>query len=124
VKSKDLATPDIQGQPQPLLIGLFADKAAEFVRFDLYGMDPEWLAALRGVYVKMRGRRFVALDQKTHQPRHAHAYRTANAPEREPFLEESLDQRPVLGRDAALVKLPDKLAAAGFALMVWEAIPT
>jgi hypothetical protein len=38
--------------------------------------------------------------------------------EREPFLEESLDQRPVLGRDAALVKLPDKLAAAGFAPVV------
>jgi hypothetical protein len=66
----------------------------------------------------MRGRRFVALDQKPHQPPHAHAYRTANAARARAFLEESLDQRPVLGRDAASVKLPDKLAAAGFAPMV------
>jgi len=33
-------------------------------------------------------------------------------------LKQSLDERPVLGGDPALLKLPDKLAAAGFALMV------
>jgi hypothetical protein len=38
--------------------------------------------------------------------------------EGEPFLEQSFDQRPALGRDAALLKLPDKLAATGFAPMV------
>jgi hypothetical protein len=44
MKSKDLAAPGVQGQPQPLLIGLFADKTAEFVRFNLQ----EWIVALRG----------------------------------------------------------------------------
>jgi hypothetical protein len=79
MESKDLAAPGVQGQPQPLLIGLLADKAAELVRFNLQGRDPEWTAALRGVYVKVGGRRFVALlGQKRHQPRHAHAYGTAN----------------------------------------------
>src|SRR5690242_13126082 len=53
LKSKDLAAAGIQGQPQPLLIGLFTDKTAEFVRFNLHGMDQEWIAALRGLYVKM-----------------------------------------------------------------------
>ena len=38
--------------------------------------------------------------------------------EREPFLKQALDQRPVLGRDPALLKLADKLAATGFAAMV------
>jgi hypothetical protein len=99
-------------------IGLFTDKAAEFVRFNLQGMDQERIRALRGLYVKMRGRRLIALHQKTHQPGHAHAYRTADATQREPFLEQPLHQRPVLGRDPPLRKLPDKLAATGFAPMV------
>ena len=38
--------------------------------------------------------------------------------EREPFPQQSLDQWPVLGRDPPLRKLPDKLAATGFAAMV------
>ena len=97
MERKGLAAPGVQGQPPPLLMGLFADKAAEFVRFNLQGRDPEWFAALRGLYVKVRGRRRVALDQKPHQPRHTHAYRTANAAQGEPFLEQSLDQRPALG---------------------------
>jgi hypothetical protein len=38
--------------------------------------------------------------------------------EREPFPQQPLDERPVLGRNPALLKLPDKLAPAGFAPMV------
>jgi hypothetical protein len=38
--------------------------------------------------------------------------------EREPFVEQPFDQRPVLGRDPALLKRSDKRAAAGFAAMV------
>jgi hypothetical protein len=64
LESKDLAAPGVQGQPQPLHIGLFTDKAAELVRFDLQGRGPEWIAALRGMYVKVRGRRRVALDSE------------------------------------------------------------
>jgi hypothetical protein len=93
MKSKDLTAPGVQGQPQPLLIGLFANKTAEFVRLNLQ------VAVLRGLYVKVRGRCRVALDQKAHQPRHAHADRTADAAQGEPFLEQSFDQRPALGRD-------------------------
>ena len=51
MESKDLAASGIQGQPQPLLMGLFADKAAELVRFNLQGMDQEWIVALREVYI-------------------------------------------------------------------------
>jgi hypothetical protein len=118
MESKDLAAPGVQGQPQPLLVGLLADKAAEVVRFSLQGRDQEWIAVPRGLYIKVRGRCRVALDQKAHQPGHAHAYGTANAAQEEPFLEQSFDQRPALGRDPALGKLPDKLAATGFTAMV------
>jgi len=38
--------------------------------------------------------------------------------ERKPFVEQPLDQGPVLARDPALLKFPDKLAATGFAAMV------
>jgi hypothetical protein len=66
----------------------------------------------------MRGRRRVALDQKAHQPRHANTYGTTDSTQREPFPKQSLNQRPALGRDPALRKRPDRLAAAGFAPMV------
>ena len=55
MKSKDLTAPGVQGQPQPLLIGLFTDKAAEFVRFNLQGRDSEWFAALRGCTLRCAG---------------------------------------------------------------------
>src|SRR5437868_5407341 len=61
-KRKDLAAAGVQGQPQPLLIGLFAHKAAKFVRFRLQGTGKERIAALRRLNVKMGGRRLVALD--------------------------------------------------------------
>jgi hypothetical protein len=116
MKSKDLAALGVQCQPQPLLIRLFTDKAAEFVCFHLQGMDEEErIAAWRELYVKVGGRRLVALHQKSHQPLHAHADGTA---QRKPFVEQPLDQRPVLTRDSALLKFPDKLAATGFAAMV------
>jgi hypothetical protein len=38
--------------------------------------------------------------------------------ERKPFIEQPLDERPVLDRNSALLKRPDKLAATDFALMV------
>ena len=113
MESKDLATPGVQGQPQPLLIGLFADKTAEFVRLNLQ------VAVPRGLYVKVRGRRRVALDSETPSAmscsRRPHGRCRAG---REPFLEQSLDQRPALGGDPALRKLPDTLAATGFAPVV------
>ena len=119
MKGKDLAAASIQGQPQPLRVRLFAHKAPEFVRFNLQGMDEEERSAVRReLYVKMGGRRLVALDQKSHQPFHAHADGTADAVQRKPFIEQPLDQRPVLSRDPALLKLPDKLAATGFAAMI------
>jgi hypothetical protein len=67
-------------------------------------MDQEWIAALRYLNVKMYRCRLIALDQKSHQPFHAHAYGTANAAQREPFIEQALDQRPVLARDPVLLK--------------------
>ena len=38
--------------------------------------------------------------------------------ERKPFLEQPLDQRPVLTRNPALLKFPDKLATTSFAAMI------
>jgi hypothetical protein len=42
--------------------------------------------------------------------------------ERKPFVEQPLDQRPVLTRDPALLKVPDKLATTGFAAMALFAV--
>src|SRR5689334_19903452 len=64
MKSKDLAAAGIQGQPQPLRVGLFADKAPEFVRFNLQGIAAERIGTLPRLRVKMGGRPLVALDSE------------------------------------------------------------
>src|SRR5689334_19490926 len=46
MESKDLTALDIQGQPQPLRVRLFADKAPEFVCFSLQRKDKERIGVL------------------------------------------------------------------------------
>jgi hypothetical protein len=118
-KSKDLTASGVQGQPQPLLMGFFADEAAEFVRFNLQGRDPEWFVALWGVYVKMRGRRRVALDSETpsatscsHRPHGRCRSRESRS------LSSRLTSARHSAETKALRKLSDNLAATSFASMV------
>src|SRR5690349_20569383 len=65
MKSKDLAAANLQCQPQPLLIGLFAYEATELLRFGLQGMDPERIAALGELNLKMGRCRLIALDSES-----------------------------------------------------------
>ena len=122
VKRKALAALNVQGQPQPLRVGLFAHKAAEFVRFGLQVTDQKQTAALRDLKIMCGCRLIEHSTWKGHQPLHAHAYGTADSAQRESFLEQALDQRPVLARDPALLKLSHKRAATDFALMVLLAV--
>src|SRR2546430_1030756 len=82
-------------------------------------MDGALIAALWHLNVKMGGRCLVALHQKSHQPLHAHAHRTADAARARAVRSSSRSsERPVLTGDPALRKLSDKLATTGFAAMV------
>src|SRR5689334_9550052 len=65
MKRKRLAAAGVQGQPEPLLMGLFTPKAAPFVGFRLQGINEERIAALRHRNVKMGGCCPIALDSES-----------------------------------------------------------
>ena len=53
MKSNDVACLRIHVDPDPLLVGLFVDKAGHFIRFHLEALDHDLLRPAHGLDVKM-----------------------------------------------------------------------
>ena len=62
------------------------------------------------------------VDDEPQEPLEPYPDRTANAPQGEPFEQQTLDQRPGLIRDKILLRSLHKLAWARLALMMLFAI--
>jgi hypothetical protein len=65
---------------------------------------------------------FKTVDEETSEPFESHPHGTADAPQGDPFAQQTLDQRPGLIRDAVWLRALHKLAWAGLALMLLFAI--
>ncbi len=75
-----------------------------------------------GLGVEMIRQRLKTRDENAQSPLQSPAHRTANAPQRETFQQQALDQGALFGRDELWLKALDKLAATVLTLIVLCAV--
>jgi len=85
MKSNDLARGGVHGDPYPLLVSLFLDKAGHLISFHLKPLDHHILFAGDRLDVQMIRQDLKALDEKAQEPLEGDTHRTTNTPQRDTF---------------------------------------
>jgi hypothetical protein len=118
MKGNHLAGLGIHRDPDPLLIRLFLDEAAHFIRFHLKPLNHHVTVTGDWLDMKMIRQCLEALDQETSEPLEVDPHRTTDTRQRYSLPQPAFDQRSAVIRDGVLCEAVDKLTATVIALMV------
>ena len=122
VKGNDLARLGVHGEPNPLFVRVLLHEAAHFIGFHLQALEHDVRMACDRLDMQMVRQGLKTVGDETQEPLESHSNGTANAPQGEPFEQQTLDQRLGLIRDEVLLRALHKLARARLALMILFAI--
>jgi hypothetical protein len=122
MKGNHLAALGIHGDPNPLLIRLFLDEAAHFIRFHLKPLYHHITVIGDGLDMEMIRQCLEALDQETQERLEFDTHRTTDAAQRDPLHKQAFNQCLCVIRDEIWLKAFDKLATTAVALMILFAV--
>jgi hypothetical protein len=94
MKGNHLAALGIHGDPNPLLIRLFLDEAAHFIRFHLKPPYHHITVIGDGLDMEMIRQCLEALDQETQERLEFDTHRTTDAAQRDPLNKQAFNQCP------------------------------